>query len=761
MITTNYWGLRGEPTLTSTIHLYDDLSFGDIEVTVRNSTSKAVTVQAIRSVDAFGSPRIDLGGPEWAVRVLSDSFSEDRPLLHIYDLGKAPVYLGSDEVGKAYSDTHLAVGSQLLYNLESHQSFFLGALTSQRWLTVLRLGVAKSGSNGIQVASYTVDSTGTTEIEKEESLRKAPPEDQIELSLPVPPGRQLASERLLYSAGSDYHKQLEAYGDAAGSLNHARVTSEAPMGWWSWTAYYTGITEGLTLTNAAWLAEHLEKYGYRYLFIDEGYEYAYGEYATPNAEKFPDGVRSPARRISQLGLKFGVWTAPFEVSGRAWVYLHHKEWLVHNAAGKPIRIVGFPSDEPIYVLDTTHPGAQEYLRQTYRTMAREWGVRFLKFDFMDDTAIEGFHYRPETTALQAQRIGLQVIRQAVGDEVLIDKDGSPMLNPVGIVDEGRIAQDTAHSFEVSKSAATGIAARYYMHRRFFVNDPDAITVSGHSEVGESGPTTPPLSLHEAEVAIALAAVSGSMFEIGDDLTLLGNEPERLALFQNPDLLQMCKLNRAAVPIDLMNYAQADEQPSVFVLHEDARQTVLAVFNWTEAPRSRSLHWSDLDLPAGHEFDVTDLLHHDTPVEISPESLDLQDQPSHSVRLIKVVDTAISAAAPSPSINAPASAEVAKAFSISASCDPRGVPALSYHWEFGDDTAADGPSAMHTYTRSGTYMVKLTVEGLDGLPASRTVSITATGVVDPLFHFAKSRRYVDPTGQSAPVSSTREPAQSGR
>ncbi|MEI4884043.1 hypothetical protein, partial [Klebsiella pneumoniae] len=90
----------------------------------------------------------------------------------------------------------------------------------------------------------------------------------------------------------------------------------------------------------------------------------------------------------------------------------------------PIQI-GFVEDDrdPLFVLDTTHPGAQEYLRQTYRTLVREWGVRYFKMDFMDDTAIEGYHYRPNTTAVEAEQIGLKVIREAVGPDTLLDKDG--------------------------------------------------------------------------------------------------------------------------------------------------------------------------------------------------------------------------------------------------------------------------------------------------------------------------------------------------
>ena len=36
---------------------------------------------------------------------------------------------------------------------------------------------------------------------------------------------------------------------------------------------------------------------------------------------FPDGMRPLGDVVRHLGLTFGVWTAPFEVSERAWVVL--------------------------------------------------------------------------------------------------------------------------------------------------------------------------------------------------------------------------------------------------------------------------------------------------------------------------------------------------------------------------------------------------------------------------------------------------------
>ena len=237
---------------------------------------------------------------------------------------------------------------------------------------------------------------------------------------------------------------------------------------------------------------------------------------------------------------------------------------MRNLAGEPIHIgkVGREFDD-LYALDTTNPGAQEYLRYTYRTLVNDWGVRFIKLDFMDSTAVEGVRYRPNTTALEALRIGLEIIRQTVGDDVLLDKDGSPMLTPVGIVNAGRISQDTGHTFQSTYDAAMGMAARYYMHRNFYISDPDAFTVSKQviPDRGWHG-NKKPLTLDEAEASIAVSAVSGGMFEIGDDLTALGASPDRMALVRNPDLLDMVKLSRASVPFDLMTYQQEDLQPSI-------------------------------------------------------------------------------------------------------------------------------------------------------------------------------------------------------
>jgi alpha-galactosidase len=732
-LTVTCSGLRGSPDLIYVVQLYTQNPYGTVQVRVRNGTGKATSVQAIRSVEAIGDSIVSLGGHPSDERILSDSFSEDWPDLVISDLGDAP------------GGMHRGVGSQLIYNRKTKQSLFLGALTSDRFLTLLRLKAEGKGA-GAKVASYTVESTGTTEIQKDYSQAKSLEakslqSDRIELSLPLNPGEEMSSERVMFAAGPDYLGQLRAYGSAIRRLHHARISNQIPMGWWSWTAYYAAINEGETLANADWLSQHLNSLGYNFFQIDEGYQYARGEYVTANATQFPDGMRFVAHRILRDGLTVGLWTAPFEVSSRAWVYEHHKDWLVHNAKDQPIPLedVWKQNVDTLYALDTTHPGAQEYLRQTYKTLVREWGVRFIKLDFMDTTAIEGFYYRPNTTALEAQRIGLQVIRDAVGDEVLLDKDGSPMLNPVGIVDTGRVSADTGHSFLRSKTAAPGIAARFYMNGNFFINDPDAFNVTDTYLVEHSGERSSH-SLETAQTSIALSAVAGGMYEIGDDLLVLSSEKDRLALVENRDLLNMARAGRASTPVDLMTYEPEDGQPSLFLLRQSPRQSILTVFNWTDRPRSRSLSLRDLGLPVSSTMVATAVMDSNATFELEGGAIRLENQPPQSAVVIKLVDTAVAKAAPAVTARVSPQSKVGETIAFTAQADPDRVPSIRYHWDFGDGTISEGSSVSHCYTRAADFIVRLTVDGPDDAPYEQSFSIRVTGELKPTPDLRANRRF---------------------
>jgi alpha-galactosidase len=723
-------GIPNAPQLTYKLLVYSSGGFGEIEAAVHNVTSKPIQVESIRMIEATGDSILDLGGPSEQDRVLSDSFSEDVPPIKIRDLKDA------DDGG------HRAIGSQLIYNQHSHWSFFVGAISSNRFLTILRLSLSKD-ANSPRIATYEADSSGTTEITRENSLLESAPEDQVTLSLQVEPGEEIPSERLAFSASKDYHGQLETYGSLVRQIYHARTAAPAAMGWWSWTAYYYGLNEGSALTNAQWMAEHLRSLGFTFFHLDEGYQFARGDYTSPDATLFPHGVATFEDRVRGLGLTPGLWTAPFEVSERSWVYQNHLDWLVRNASGQPIHL-GWANNhhDRLYALDTTNPGAQEHLRHTYTTLVKDWGIRYIKLDFMDDSAVEGYRYRAETTAMQAQRIGLEIIRQTVGDDVLLDKDGSAMLNPVGYVDYGRTGQDTGHTFHASKEAAPAIAARYYMNRNFFVSDPDAFTVSTQvvkDHTWNGG--TAPLTLDEAKVSIALSAVSGGLFEIGDDLPTLARTPERLALVQNSDLLNMVVLSKASLPVDLMTYAPSDEQPSIFFLRETPRRSILTVFNWTDKTRTHTLELSALGLDPHARYRVLSILDNHAMPHTASQTLTMS-QPAHSVCMFKIIDTAVPAMLPQIAIDFQSHADAGESVRFSAHLQMPSIPVTGYRWNFGDGVSVTGAAVAHAYTRAGRYRVQLESTSLDGLTTRTMREVIVGGSIPSVFNPAAKKRFVE-------------------
>src|SRR5205814_5081100 len=104
LLAITHTGEAAQPDLVCIVRAYSQRPFLNIEVQVRNRTTKDVTVQAIRSVEATGARMVYVGAQDSANRVLSDSYSEERPEQDIYDMGKEQQEVqravGSNDTGR-------------------------------------------------------------------------------------------------------------------------------------------------------------------------------------------------------------------------------------------------------------------------------------------------------------------------------------------------------------------------------------------------------------------------------------------------------------------------------------------------------------------------------------------------------------------------------------------------------------------------------------------------------------------------------------
>ena len=147
----------------------------------------------------------------------------------------------------------------------------------------------------------------------------------------------------------------------------------------------------------------------------------------------------------------------------------------------------------------------------------------------------------------------------------------------------------------------------------------------------------------------------------------------------------------------------------------------------------------MKLPPGHSYELTDSFAPDQPLAINHETLRLDNQPAHSVKLIKIIDASIPAAEPSFAFKVPSQAKIGEEVEFSSATTKDGVPALACQWNFGDGVTAAGSTLTHAYTAAGTYTVRFIAEGLDGKSAEKMFSIEVSGTMN----LPPPRRYLDP------------------
>ena len=174
-----------------------------------------------------------------------------------------------------------------------------------------------------------------------------------------------------------------------------------PMGWNSWDAYGTTVTESEVKANAEYMAAHLKNHGWQYIVVDiqwsdpQPKDHGYRPDAelvmdangrlTPAAGRFPSadggkGFGLLAAYIHGLGLKFGIHIMRGIPRRAVALNLPVAGSSAHAAEiADPKSICRWNSD--MYGLDMSKPGAQDYYDSLVRLYAG-WGVDYIKADDM-------------------------------------------------------------------------------------------------------------------------------------------------------------------------------------------------------------------------------------------------------------------------------------------------------------------------------------------------------------------------------------------
>ena len=81
---------------------------------------------------------------------------------------------------------------------------------------------------------------------------------------------------------------------------------------------------------------------------------------------------------------------------------------------------------------------------------------------------------------------------------------------------------------------------------------------------------------------------------------------------------------------------------------------------------------------------------------------IENQPPQSVKVIKIIDSSVAAAAPTVTAQVPSAATAGETIHLSAQAGADGVPAVAYHWDFGDGTRRRRPQVVSLLHQSGRF-----------------------------------------------------------
>ncbi|WP_440008222.1 alpha-galactosidase [Halomicrococcus sp. SG-WS-1] len=410
----------------------------------------------------------------------------------------------------------------------------------------------------------------------------------------VDAGERVVLPALRIDATRDLGDALDGLAAATAERMDARVPDDAPTGWCSWYHYFTDVTAD----DVRETVDALDDWDVPLdvVQLDDGYQTAFGDWRTL-ADGFDD-VAALVEDVREAGHTPGLWLAPFYVQSDAALAADHPEWLV-TEDGDPVD--AGPRHGPMYALDTTHPEARAWLRETFETVVDEWGFDYLKLDFLYAAALPGDRYEDVTRA-EAYRRGLRTVRDAVGPETFLLGCGALQGQSVGLVDAMRVGPDTAPHWRADpasqpahENAVRNVLNRQWTHRRLWLADPDCQLVR----------ETTDLSLAERRSFAAVVALLGGSNVVSDRMADVGDDGREL-------------IERSLPPVERGHVLDVgDRELPTQVVTERSADGALAVaaFNWADDARTLRVDPAEHGLGNAHVWDAFERAYRGTgPVE---------------------------------------------------------------------------------------------------------------------------------------------------
>ncbi len=600
--------LPGKPNLIFEINLYDECPFALLRIAIDNTTGKPVVIDEFQVLEIASKNKGNL------------------------NLGSAPTNWSFYKQGQiSFSPTCTVTAREA----KLFEGYWMGAIKDLKTQMGLVAGFVTLKDQLSKVR---------LQVLEDEKINFSASSDPEEFELAN--ATVASSECLLVGISDRVLNALEAYGEVVKEKMKATPWPHVPAGWCSWYYYHTQIDQTETLNCLEFFSKNKDRYPIEYFQIDVGYYQHIGDWTSINP-KFPKGMRWIANQIKTAGLKPGLWLPPFWVGSQSNLYKNHPDWVIKDKDDKPVVVFSgkdyktlFYADleEDIYCLDASRSDALKWLRELFSTIFKEWGYDYVKIDFLHSPLAAkqrgGIFSKLGLTSVQVCRKALDVIRKVAGPNKYILGCGAPVGPCVGVLNAIRIDCDTAAYWAESGkpssldtynepgaiNAIRSIMARYFMNRRFFINDPDCMLVRD-IEGNE-------LQLEEVRSLATVMGLSGGVVFLSEQMVTISSKQEDIYPLLLPPY------GEAAIPVDLFE----NQIPRCFLLHIDkdyGNSYVVGVFNWEDRVAEGNLSLEKLGIEQGGAYHVFDFWEKKYLGTIIDDEITLPNMPPHSAKLLAI------------------------------------------------------------------------------------------------------------------------------
>jgi hypothetical protein len=482
------------------------------------------------------------------------------------------------------------------YDNSSRAGLVVGSVTHDTWKT----GVSWSGHNNklnqLSVFGGATSTNATWDVLPHGAVA----------------GTNISSPTVFVGYGTDWRAVLEHFAE-----ENARVapkvawTNGVPFGWNSWYAFQTKVSYDKAVAVSDFIKTQLQLHSFSNNAVYVNLDSYWDRMSSSQLSDFANHCHTNGQKAGIYWSPWVWWGAPARLSNtvvRGTSY-HYSDLALRTPGGV------IQTNDGAIALDPTHPGTLQRV-DTFIDQFISEGFDYIKLDFLSHGAMEGVHYAPAiTTGIQAYNQGMRYLLNKINGRMFISESIAPLF-PYQYAHARRIACDTAHKIADTEYEMQSVTYGWWMSGRLYqFNDPDMMEFAGASP-------------NANQSRLISAAVSGTVFLSGDDLSSTTGQTLALTCLTNPAINAVARIGKTFAPVEGNTGTNAAD---VLVL-QHGTEWYLAVFNYTSSATNKLVDFKRAGIPPGG-YDALDLWSGAHSASTNSVRVSLEPQQSKLFRLV--------------------------------------------------------------------------------------------------------------------------------